>query len=163
MGLATISFTKNYKQFAPTEQVVKTLSVKKIIMHHSAAAEVFNRNENHVNRHDSALWFVRQKRDKVASTVKGWEKLRSAASAIKAHTLSKLDEYLIQFEQAAKKNGVHVHWAVDASAHNTIVYDILRAHNVRMMVKSKSMLTDVAISLPVITFRQIIPSHHRLT
>jgi len=144
MGLSHSLLRKNYKQSAPTELVVKKIvSENKFAMvNHSTAAEIFNRNKSHVNWHDSALWFVRQKRDTTASTVKGWEELRNLASAIKAHTLSHLDEYLIQFEQAALKNGVHVHWAIDANVHNAIVYDILHSHNVKMMVKSKSMLTE---------------------
>ncbi len=109
---------------------------------HSQSAEIFNRNEERVNWHDQALWYVRQKRDAAASQVKGWEELRSLAAAIKAHTLSRLDEYLLQFEQAATKNGAHVHWAIDAEAHNKIVFEILHAHNVKMIVKSKSMLTE---------------------
>lgn len=112
------------------------------MINHSAAAEIFNRDVSHVDWHNSALWYVRQKRDSAALTVKGWEELRNLASAIKAHTLSHLDEYLIQFEQEAIKNGVHVHWAVDANAHNTIVHNVLHSHNVKMMVKSKSMLTE---------------------
>lgn len=109
---------------------------------HSQSAEIFNRNEERVNWHDKALWYVRQKRDHAASQVKGWEELRNLASAIKAHTLSRLDEYLVQFEEAAIGNGAHVHWAIDADAHNKIVFEILRARKVRMIVKSKSMLTE---------------------
>jgi L-lactate dehydrogenase complex protein LldF len=111
-------------------------------MEHSAAAEIFNRDEDHVNWHDTALWVVRQKRDRQAYAVKGWEELRARASEIKAHTLSKLDEYLIQFEQIAVKNGIHIHWAGDAQEHNEIVYKILQSHNAHHLVKSKSMLTE---------------------
>src|SRR5262249_42023929 len=39
-----------------------------------------------------------------------WEELRALASAIKEHTLPRLDEYLGQFEANAHANGVHVHW-----------------------------------------------------
>ncbi|MFA6456453.1 MAG: lactate utilization protein B [Bacteroidota bacterium] len=109
---------------------------------HSISAEKFNRNEEHVNWHDTALWFVRQKRDRAASTVEGWEELRSLASAIKAHTLSALDEYLVQFEQNAMKNGIYIHWAANANAHNEIVYSILHSHKAKKLVKSKSMLTE---------------------
>lgn len=112
------------------------------MMNHPKAAEIFNRDENRVNWHDQALWFVREKRDKVASDVKGWEELRNLASGIKAHTLSNLDEYLIQFEKEAVRNNVKVHWADDANEHNKIVYDILQSHNAKKLVKSKSMLTE---------------------
>jgi L-lactate dehydrogenase complex protein LldF len=112
------------------------------MINHSEAAAIFNANEERVNWHDKSLWFVRQKRDSAALKVKGWEDLRELASEIKAHTLSKLDEYLIQFEKQAIKNGVKVHWATDAEEHNKIVFEILNEHNTKNVVKSKSMLTE---------------------
>ncbi len=92
--------------------------------------------------HDRALWFVRQKRDNAARTVAEWEELRVLASQIKAHTMSRLDHYLELFERNAVRNGIHVHWAADAQEHNRIVEAILTRHNVRKVVKSKSMLTE---------------------
>ena len=71
-----------------------------------------------------------------------WEQLRQWASEIKMHTLSKLPFYLEEFERNAKANGIHVHWAKDAKAHNQIVVDILKKHQVAKVVKSKSMLTE---------------------
>jgi len=71
-----------------------------------------------------------------------WEQLRDKASAIKKHTVSHLDEYLDKFSTAAEKNGCIVHWAKDAEEFNSIVLDILREHNVKKLVKSKSMLTE---------------------
>ncbi len=109
---------------------------------HAKAAEIFNQDEDHVNWHDKSLWLVRQKRDKAASTVKGWEELRNLASEIKAHTLSRLDEYLLEFEIQATKNGAIVHWAENAEEHNKIVFEILTRHKAEKIVKSKSMLTE---------------------
>jgi len=111
-------------------------------MSHSKAATLFNENEAKVNWHDKALWFVRHKRDLSAHAVKGWESLRQLGSQIKAHTLSNLDNYLIQFEENALKNGIQVHWAADGDEHNRIVHSILKASNVKKVVKSKSMLTE---------------------
>ena len=111
-------------------------------MNHSKAAELYNKNEQKVNWHDKALWFVRNKRDVAAQSVKGWEQLRKLASQIKANTLSNLDEYLIQFEEKAIKNGIQVHWAIDGEEHNQIVHDILKENKAEKIVKSKSMLTE---------------------
>ena len=111
-------------------------------MSHSKAATLFNENEAKVNWHDKALWFVRHKRDLSAHAVKGWESLRQLGSQIKAHTLSNLDNYLIQFEENALKNGIQVHWAADGDEHNRIVHSILKASNAKKVVKSKSMLTE---------------------
>lgn len=109
---------------------------------HAEAATEFLKNKERVQWHDEALWFVRHKRDKAVNDVPEWEQLRELASQIKDHTLSRLDDYLQQFEAAAQQNGVIVHWAADAAEHNSIVHGILKKHNAQKIVKSKSMLTE---------------------
>lgn len=105
-------------------------------------SETFLQNVERVNWHDKALWFVREKRDLAAKSIPEWEKLRVLASEIKTHTLANLDQYLIEFEENAIKNGVKVHWAKDGEEHNQIIENILQQHQVRKVVKSKSMLTE---------------------
>ncbi len=85
---------------------------------------------------------MRTKRDRAVEQVPEWEALRALASAIKEHTLSRLDEYLELFEKAAVANGIKVHWARDAAEHNRIVHEILSSRCVTRLVKSKSMLTE---------------------
>ena len=109
---------------------------------HSKAATAFLTDKQRARWHDETLWFVRAKRDKAAHGINEWEALREAASGIKEHTLSRLDEYLLQFETAAKANGVQVHWAEDGVEHNQIIHSILQKHGVKNVVKSKSMLTE---------------------
>lgn len=109
---------------------------------HPKKAAEFIADEARTDWHDQSLWVVRQKRDKLAHQIKEWEELRELASQIKAHTLSHLDTYLEQFEENAIKNGVQVHWAEDAEAHNRIVLEILQKKQVKRLVKSKSMLTE---------------------
>ena len=92
--------------------------------------------------HDQAVWFVRQKRDVARSFVPEWEELRALGSQIKAHTLSRLADYLEEFERNATAAGATVHWARDAAEHNAIVLELLRAKGVTRLVKSKSMLTE---------------------
>lgn len=111
-------------------------------MPHPPLARKFTDNKDRAQWHDRALWFVREKRDRMASSVPEWEDLRLHASAIKMHTMSRLPHYLEQFEQNAKKLGVQVHWAADGDEHNRIVHDILSQHGVKRVVKSKSMLTE---------------------
>lgn len=111
-------------------------------MNHAKKAEEFNKDEAKVNWHDKALWYVREKRDASAYKVQGWEYLRELGSGIKANVLSNLDEYLVQFESNAQKNGVYVHWASNAEEHNNIINSILEKHNAKKVVKSKSMLTE---------------------
>jgi L-lactate dehydrogenase complex protein LldF len=109
---------------------------------HASRAEAFNLDHERTSWHDETLWFVRQKRDKAAYAVPEFQELRNLASAIKDHTLSRLDYYLEQFEAAAQANGVRVHWAADAAEHNAVVLDIIRARGATKVVKSKSMLTE---------------------
>ncbi|MBL7818320.1 MAG: lactate utilization protein [Saprospiraceae bacterium] len=109
---------------------------------HATLSKQFNKDEARVNWHDETLWFVRQKRDKMAFSLSEWELLRGAASAIKDNVLSNLHDYLVEFEAKAQQNGVHVHWAANGAEHNQIVHSILKNHGVTQMVKSKSMLTE---------------------
>jgi L-lactate dehydrogenase complex protein LldF len=112
------------------------------IMQHSEAAAIFNQDEKRVDWHDETLWFVREKRDKAAFQIPEWEVLRETASQIKNNVLSNINDYLIEFEANALKNGIIVHWAADGAEHNKIVHSIMEKHGVKQMVKSKSMLTE---------------------
>ena len=109
---------------------------------HSQAAETYQQHPEVVERHDKTFFGVREKRDRMAQALPEWEDLREAANQIKRHTVTHLADYLEQFEQRATENGVHVHWAADADEYNRIVLDIFAQHNVKKVVKSKSMLTE---------------------
>ena len=111
-------------------------------MSHSLKALQLVRDEPRMHWHDQAVWFVRQKRDSARNAVPEWEELRSLAAQIKAHTLSRLADYLEQFERNALAAGAQVHWARDAAEHNQIVLSLLRERGVTRLVKSKSMLTE---------------------
>ena len=69
---------------------------------HSSRAEAFVLDHDRTSWHDETLWFVRQKRDKAVYAVPEFQELRSLASGIKDHTLSRLDYYLEKFEAAAQ-------------------------------------------------------------
>ena len=109
---------------------------------HPKSAAKFVQDSERMHWHDRALWYVRQNRDRASKSVDDWERLREVADGIKAHTLSHLDHYLEEFEQNALKRGIHIHWAADAQEHNEIVHTILLEHDAKMVVKSKSMLTE---------------------
>jgi len=109
---------------------------------HSEAAARFIADKKEEQWHNETLWFVRDKRDKMSKAVPEWEALREYASLVKMHTLSHLDEYLEMFAAKAEANGVIVHWAKDGDEHNRIVLDILKSHDAKKLVKSKSMLTE---------------------
>jgi len=111
-------------------------------MAHPEAAARFVADDARVHWHDQAVWWVRQKRDAGARTVPDWEALRERAEAIKAHVASRLADYLEEFERNAVRLGARVHWARDGDEHNRIVHGILAERGVRLLVKSKSMLTE---------------------
>lgn len=102
----------------------------------------FIKDTAHRESHDRCLWEARMRRDKAAAALPEWEELRQTASEIKRHTLSHLADYLVEFERNAINNGIIVHWAEDAEEHNRIMGDILTSHDVKIVTKSKSMLTD---------------------
>jgi len=143
---------------------------------HPEKAAQFLKDEKRADWHDRTLWMVRQKRDKAAWSVSDWEDLREQASRIKEHVLSSLDTYLIQFEESARANGVHVHWADDALHFNEIILGIIKKNKAVKIVKSKSMLTeecglnpylekngievvDTDLGERIIQFRNESPSH----
>mgnify|MGYP002711039499 CR=1 FL=1 len=109
---------------------------------HSKRAAKFTQNVEKTTWHDATFWSVRQKRDKMAQELPEWEDLREHASEIKMHTITHLADYLDMFSKNLESRGVKVHWAKDAQEFNEIVLGILKDHNVKKMVKSKSMLTE---------------------
>ena len=109
---------------------------------HAELAAEFIKDEERVDWHDGALWYIREKRDRASKQIPEWEQLREAASRIKSNVISNLHTYLLQFEENLIKNGITVHWAANAEEHNEIVYSILKAKEITEMVKSKSMLTE---------------------
>ena len=117
-------------------------------------------DEIHEPMHDRFLWATMQRRNEEAAALPEWEELRHLASEIKEHTLTHLDRYLEEFERNATARGAHVHWARDAAEHNQIVFDILEAHGVKEMIKSKSMLQEECAMKPFLQNRgvQVIES-----
>src|SRR5260370_9157261 len=76
---------------------------------------------------------IRTKRASVVSELPDWEDLRAAGSAIKAHVMRHLDEYLLQLEAAFQRAGGQGHWARDAEEANRIITRNVRgpvAHHV---------------------------------
>jgi len=90
----------------------------------------------------NATHTIREKRARAVAELTDWEDLRETGRAIKADVMSRLDQYLVQFESAAESAGAHVHWARDAAEANAIVAEIVRAHGVDEVVKMKSLTTD---------------------
>jgi L-lactate dehydrogenase complex protein LldF len=67
---------------------------------------------------------------------------RDHARRIRAHTLANLDRYLDQFADAVEARGGHVHYAATAADAIAYVRNLAAARDVRLAVKSKSMVTE---------------------
>ncbi|HEX8908503.1 MAG TPA: lactate utilization protein B [Anaeromyxobacteraceae bacterium] len=122
---------------------------------HAAAAARFVADDAKAHWHDQALWWVRRKRDAASAAAPDWEALRDAAAGIKAHTLSRLADYLEEFARNAEAHGARVHFARDAAEHNAIVHGLLEERGITRLVKSKSMLTEECHLNPYLEARGI--------
>ncbi|MDE3091975.1 MAG: lactate utilization protein, partial [Chloroflexota bacterium] len=76
------------------------------------------------------------------SQIPDWETLRQTAHDIRLRTLDHLDEYITQVERQVVESGGHVHHARDAAEANAIVVAIARQHQVKTVVKGKSMASE---------------------
>ena len=68
--------------------------------------------------------------------------LRDRCRGIRANALSKLPELLEQLETRCEAQGIRVHWAETTAEANAIVLEILQSHQVKSLVKGKSMVSE---------------------
>ncbi|MCS7207093.1 MAG: LutB/LldF family L-lactate oxidation iron-sulfur protein [Dehalococcoidia bacterium] len=71
-----------------------------------------------------------------------WEALREQGRRIKAHTIRHLDHYLEMLAQQVERHGGKVCWASTAQEANTYVLQVARRHGARLIIKSKSMVSE---------------------
>jgi len=67
---------------------------------------------------------------------------RERAAQVKRKVVENLDRYLIEWETNFKKNGGKIIWAQDVKEAQDEIHAILKKHNVKSIVKSKSMVTE---------------------
>jgi L-lactate dehydrogenase complex protein LldF len=93
----------------------------------------------------NATNIIRNRRALRVEEMPDWELLRNSASAIKAHTLRHLDNYLVEFEKNCELAGGKVHWARDADEANAIAIDLIRQYSTEAhpeVIKVKTMTSD---------------------
>ena len=71
-----------------------------------------------------------------------YQELRTAANAIKRHTLENLDYYLEQLEANVTRRGGKVVWCKDGAEVAGFLVRLAKEKNARLVVKSKSMTTE---------------------
>ncbi len=91
---------------------------------------------------DKATQTTLAKRRDKKDQIPYWEELRHRAHDIKKNVIENLDKYLEEFENNCTKNGIHVHWALDAEEARQIILKLLRDKNAKTVVKSKSLTTE---------------------
>ncbi|PYS81647.1 MAG: (Fe-S)-binding protein, partial [Acidobacteria bacterium] len=106
----------------------------------NARAALANTQLRGALRNATSLFGAR--RLEAARSLDNWEELRSQARAIKDETLLHLDQYLEEFAANAEKVGAQIHWARDADEANGIVCRLAGERGARLVVKSKSMVTE---------------------
>lgn len=70
------------------------------------------------------------------------EVAKNRAGFIKYKTVNELDSHLIEFEDNFTANGGKIIWARDSKEAMTEILEIAKRHNVKSVVKSKSMTTE---------------------
>jgi L-lactate dehydrogenase complex protein LldF len=93
-----------------------------------------------------AIDVIQAKRTRLVEEKPDWQELRSAAAAIRMHTLENLGSYLEQFEANCTARGGIVHWAADAEEARRIILELLREENASEVIKIKTM-TSAEIQL----------------
>ena len=82
------------------------------------------------------------KRDKVVAEIENFEELREIANKIKRAVVNNLQINLNKFIENAEKNDFIIHIAKDGDEAKEITHKILSKHNVKKLVKSKSMVSE---------------------
>ncbi len=85
---------------------------------------------------------IQAKRNRVVGELPDWEALREAGSAIRAHALEHLAEYLTEFERNCTRAGGTVHWARDAAEANRIILGLIQRHQTKEIIKIKTMTSE---------------------
>jgi L-lactate dehydrogenase complex protein LldF len=71
-----------------------------------------------------------------------YKESRRFASQVKANAIANLAGYLREFEKNIKSRGAEVIWATDTISAIQTIHQILKENNTRLIVKSKSMITE---------------------
>jgi L-lactate dehydrogenase complex protein LldF len=105
----------------------------------NAAEAVLNRSLREALRTTTDTFAIKRAMGTESVPMEAW---RDAASEIRMKVLDDLPAYLDRFSASATRAGAVVHRAKDGEIARDIVFNILRDHGVKKIVKSKSMVTE---------------------
>ncbi len=114
------------------------------------------KNKEHIFLKDSEIAFDRRHRKILSYNISKYDQAvnrgkkrysdfqaaRQYASCVKEDVVTHLPEYLTQFEEQIKSRGAEVIWASDSNSALESIGQILEENNCRLIVKSKSMITE---------------------
>lgn len=78
----------------------------------------------------------------ITSCIPHFQDWRTAANGIKAYAIANLDKLLVEFERNIAARGATVLYAENAEQANRYMLEIAEEHNVKTVVKSKSMVSE---------------------
>ena len=81
-------------------------------------------------------------RERAFSTLPNQKHTCQEAALIRRKTIDNLEKYLAQFIKYAQENGIQVHGPLSAHAAAITAAEIAKEHNARLIVKSKSMVSE---------------------
>lgn len=81
-------------------------------------------------------------KQKAIHELRNWDDWRERGKRIRKHTVEHLDYYLSKLAENIRKNGGVVHWAPTAKDAREIVTQICKEKDAKLVVKSKSMVTE---------------------
>ena len=81
-------------------------------------------------------------REEAVKATDDWDDLRDRAREIKRHVVDNLDYYLELLEERVSSRGGHVYFARDAQAANAYILKLARSRGVKLVTKSKSMVSE---------------------
>ena len=85
---------------------------------------------------------LRHNKYKATDELGSWEEWRNAGAEIRCHVIENLDYYLQQLIQQTEKRGVQVHLAKTPEDAVAVVRDIVKKHDAKNVIKSKSMISE---------------------
>lgn len=89
-----------------------------------------------------AMESTQETRQKLLAQMPDWQDLRAQAHAIKQQVIAHLPDYLAAFERNGQKNGLQFHYAENSAEACQIILALARRHQVKKIVKSKSLTTE---------------------
>jgi L-lactate dehydrogenase complex protein LldF len=105
----------------------------------NAAEAVLNRSLRDALRTTTDTFAIKRSLGTGSVPMEAWQ---DAASAIRMQVLDDLSAYVDSFSARASRAGAVVHRAKDGETARDIIFNLLRDHGVKKIVKSKSMVTE---------------------